>query len=75
VLTLARQGQPIAETEQVSLSSVADQCWRWVNTGEADLVVESDVRFVADVDRLRQLLENLFRNAIEHGGDLTSSPR
>ena len=39
-----------------------------VETAGAELVTEDDLTFIADVDRLQQLLENLFRNAIEHGG-------
>jgi signal transduction histidine kinase len=67
LLTLARQGQPIEEPEPVTLGAVAGRCWQFVETGAADLAVESDVAFLADRDRLQQLLENLFRNAIEHG--------
>ncbi|MFB6354021.1 MAG: ATP-binding protein [Halobacteriales archaeon] len=68
VLQLARQGQPISDTETVQLSAVATRCWDVVDTGEADLVVEDDLTFSADPDRLQQLLENLYRNAVEHGG-------
>ncbi|MFB6070363.1 MAG: ATP-binding protein [Halanaeroarchaeum sp.] len=68
VLALARQGQPIDETETVQFASVAGQCWQVVDTVDAKLVTDSDLRFIADADRLQQLLENLFRNAIEHGG-------
>jgi len=68
VLTLARQGQPIDETELVDLEDLVGQCWNMVSTGEATLEVETEDRFVeADPERLQQLLENLFRNAIEHG--------
>jgi signal transduction histidine kinase len=69
VLTLARQGQPINETETVDLSAVAAQCWKVVETTGAELVTEDDLTIIADVDRLQRLLENLFRNAIEHGGE------
>jgi len=68
LLALARQGQPIDETEAVSLSQVARQAWSMVETGGGELVVESDLQFPADPDRLQQLFENLFRNAWEHGG-------
>ena len=68
VLSLARQGQPIDETEPVALAALAEECWDVVETGEAELVVDDDLQFMADLDRLRQLLENLVRNAIEHGG-------
>ncbi len=69
VLSLARQGQPIDETEVVHLSAVADQCWQLVATTDASLSIEDDVSFMADEDRLKQLLENLFRNAVDHAGE------
>ena len=68
VLSLARQGQPIDETESVSLTAVADSCWEVVDAADATFVVADDYQFRADPSRLRQLLENLYRNAIEHGG-------
>ena len=72
VLTLARQGQPIDETEPVDLLSVAEDAWHLVDTADADLVTDGDVTFQADRDRLQQLLENLFRNALDHvGPDVT----
>lgn len=69
MLALARQGQPISDTETVTLSAVAGQCWEVVATAEATLTVDDDLTFQADGERLQQLLENLFRNAIEHGRD------
>jgi signal transduction histidine kinase len=69
LLMLARQGRQISDTERVSLSSVADECWTVVESRHASLVVDSNLAFVADRDRLQQLLENLFRNAVEHGDD------
>jgi len=69
VLTLARQGEPISDTEQVTLSELTARCWEVVATDEATLTVDSDLTFSADPNRLRQLLENLIRNATEHGGD------
>ena len=68
VLTLARQGQLISEPERITLSSVTNRCWEVVDSHDATLTVESDISFLADSERLQQLLENLFRNAIEHGG-------
>lgn len=67
VLSLARQGRPINEVKEVRLAPIAQNCWGLVSTGDTELVVESDVSFMADSGRLEQLLENLFRNAIEHG--------
>ncbi|WP_222917046.1 PAS domain-containing sensor histidine kinase [Natrinema sp. SYSU A 869] len=68
VLTLARQGKSIGETEPLSLETVARDAWRQVDIRGAELVVDADRTVDGDRDRLLQLFENLFRNAIEHGG-------
>jgi signal transduction histidine kinase len=68
VLTIARQGLQIDGTETVTLSEITDGCWGAVATGDAHLDVERDVTFRADRSRTKQLFENLFRNALEHGG-------
>ncbi|AZH24887.1 PAS domain S-box protein [Haloplanus aerogenes] len=67
LLTLARQGEGVDDTEPVHLSSVVASCWRTVDTTNADLIVDTDLIVEADRSRLQQLLENLIRNAIEHG--------
>ncbi|ACV11694.1 histidine kinase [Halorhabdus utahensis DSM 12940] len=69
VLQLARQGQPVEETDRVSLGAIARDAWGMVETAEAELVVDSDHDVEADPDRLQRLFENLFRNSIEHGGE------
>ncbi|WP_311171309.1 sensor histidine kinase [Halobellus ordinarius] len=69
LLTLARQGEEIEEIEPVDLATVSERCWDNVATADASLVVDADRTIEADRSRLQQLLENLFRNAIEHGGD------
>jgi len=68
-LTLARQGESVAETEVVDLPTVARRWWEGVPTGEADLAVTTKLRLRADADRLRHVFENLYRNSIEHGGE------
>jgi signal transduction histidine kinase/PAS domain-containing protein len=67
LLELARQGSVIESAAEVRLGDVADDAWTSVVTGDADLVVESDGHVTADRERLQQLLENLFRNSVEHG--------
>jgi len=71
LLTLAREGSAVTDTEWVALADLAGICWESVDTRGAELVVETDQTVRADRNRLRQLLENLFRNAVEHGGDVT----
>jgi len=72
LLELARQGKRVGETEPVDLATVAREAWRSVDGSGADLTAESSARIRASPERLRQLLENLFRNAVEHG---STSPR
>jgi GAF domain-containing protein len=66
VLALARLGDTIDETERVDLAEVAEVSWASVETADASLDVETDSVVLADRSRPRQLLENLFRNSVEH---------
>mgnify|MGYP000692927790 CR=1 FL=1 len=68
LLTLARGEPTVEDTEQIDIERVATEAWGYVDTSAATLSVD-DVPVVAgDSGRLTQLFENLFRNAIEHGG-------
>jgi PAS domain S-box-containing protein len=67
VLRLAWGGKAIEETESVPLSLLCERSWEHVDTGGATLTVASDGQITADPSRLQQLLENLFRNSVEHG--------
>lgn len=69
VLALARQGETIGETEAVSLRGVSEGAWAQVDAASAELSVQTGQSIHADRSRLQQLFENLFRNAIEHGGE------
>lgn len=66
-LSLARQGQTVAEPENVDLGAVATRSWSLVDTAGATLDCRVSIRICADPDRLQQIFENLFRNSIEHG--------
>ena len=69
LLMLARRGEAIGETESVPIETVAEDAWGSVRSPHANLTIADEVgRVEADPGRLRQALENLFRNAIDHGG-------
>ncbi|MFW5948522.1 MAG: PAS domain S-box protein [Halolamina sp.] len=68
LLTIAREGEDAMEFEPVAVASVAREAWGTVETAEASLVVDTDSEVEADREQLQQLFENLFRNAVEHGG-------
>jgi len=69
LLAIARHGTTPVETVTVSIADAAWSAWGTVGTADADLVVAADAEVEADESRLRELLENLFRNAVTHGGE------
>jgi PAS domain S-box-containing protein len=67
-LTLARQGETISETEPINLTDLVGKCWATVETADASVEIVDEMTFQGDPDRLQHVFENLFRNAVEHGG-------
>ncbi|MXR50253.1 PAS domain S-box protein [Halovenus sp. WSH3] len=67
-LTLARQGDAVTETEEIDLAALVDTCWQTVATGGATVAVVDEATIRGDRSRLQHVFENLFRNAVEHGG-------
>jgi len=65
-LTLARQGQTVADKESVHLPDVLNQCWSVVETDGSELRIVDEFTVEGDHNRLSQIFENLFRNAVEH---------
>ncbi len=82
VLTLARQGDAVGPVEPVAIGELADRYHAdefgsvecvgaggdgETDAGDVDVTFEADGEVLADRDRLKRLLENLFRNSVEHG--------
>ena len=69
LLTLARKGELVSETVPVDIEKAARDAWRNVDAPAATLQCHSTAIVDADAPRLGEVFENLFFNAIEHGGD------
>ena len=67
LLTLARQGSGIDEPTEFDLEGAVREAWATAGSDDATLVVGAHARVRGDRGRLRQALENLFRNCVEHG--------
>ena len=68
ILVLAREGQEVTDMNSVVLDNIVQSSWSNIDQQAATLQAETNVRIEADKIRLGQVFENLFRNAIEHGG-------
>jgi len=69
LLMLAKRGETIGDTELISVAGVAEEAWQTVRAPDATLTIADEVGQVrADPTRLRQVFENLFRNAVDHAG-------
>jgi len=71
VLTLTWGSQDLDpdDLEVCDLARLAKECWGHVDMSQATLQMDDPPVVNADPGRLQRLLENLFRNAVEHGGD------
>jgi signal transduction histidine kinase len=68
LLALAREGDRVDETEPMELAEVAESM-QTVEMRQATVDADTPQVIEADRSRLQHLFENLYRNAIEHGGN------
>jgi signal transduction histidine kinase len=66
LLSFTRNGAVDLNSEWVELSPVAADSWETIRSPRATLTVHSDCEIYADRDHFQQLLDNLFRNSVEH---------
>jgi K+-sensing histidine kinase KdpD len=72
LLSLARQGEEIGDTEMVQLTNVLTQAEKHVTVPNGQITyseISDEYMIECDPSRLRELFENLFRNAVDHAGD------
>ncbi|WP_318567428.1 PAS domain S-box protein [Salinigranum marinum] len=65
--TVMREGSVVSDVRDVDLAEVARTLWTSIDTAEATLQVEAVGPIRADERALTRLLQNLFRNSVEHG--------
>ena len=68
LLSLAKQGEELQDVETVALADIVTDAWALVDAADATLEASVTGTLDADPSQLQQLFENLFRNAVEHGG-------
>lgn len=66
---MLREDDPDLDRDDVDLAALCQGAWEMVPSPEAQLEIATSRQIYADEDRLMQLLANLFRNAVEHGGE------
>ncbi|MXR40550.1 GAF domain-containing protein [Halobaculum sp. WSA2] len=68
LLLFAQAGAATLTLTEVDIGALAEECWEPLAPTDATLDVDTERTIHADRDRLRQLLENLLKNAVDHGG-------
>lgn len=67
LLRIANQGDVVQEPEQTDIETVVITAWEGAGGTDASLTYETVPTVSADPDRLIELFENVFRNAVKHG--------
>lgn len=69
LLRLARDGRTVSDTEPVDVGAVAAEAWESFGCPADDLrLPDGELLVDGDPARVRRLVENLLRNAVDHGG-------
>lgn len=72
LLTLARQGKEISDTESNRLHEIVTDARNHVTVPDGEIRIDDvpkEIMMECDSSRLQELFENLFRNAVDHCGD------
>jgi len=70
LLRVARTDSDDISPSETTIADIAHEAWQTVVTDDAELVVDgAETTVRADTEQLTELFENLFRNAVEHGGE------
>jgi signal transduction histidine kinase len=72
LLLFAQMGTDTIDQTPVTLAELVDECWEGLATADATVHIAAEQTVRADRDRLQQLIENLLKNAVDHGGPAVS---
>jgi PAS domain S-box-containing protein len=67
--SVMREGELVGDITAVEIEDCLRSVWESLETTDATLIVEIEESIQADEDALKRLVENLFKNALEHAGD------
>ena len=71
-LMLARGGRDVTDEDLIPVHELSVSCWEMIQAPAAELTVSGEFTIIGDSVRTRQILENLFRNSVQHGGPSVS---
>ncbi|RQG96168.1 PAS domain S-box protein [Natrarchaeobius oligotrophus] len=66
--SLVRRDDDLDVVAPLDVETLATEAWRWIETDDAELVVADVEPIRADRTHFKSLLENVFSNAVTHGG-------
>jgi signal transduction histidine kinase len=67
--TLEQQGTPVEAIEDIEIADIAETTWNRIQTGSATVDIRATRSVSANRDRLVEAFRNVYRNAIDHGGE------
>jgi signal transduction histidine kinase len=68
LLTMARDAETVKNPDSLHFKSLVRAAWQTVDPNEATLEILGEGQIRAEESRAQELLENLFDNAVSHGG-------
>lgn len=68
MLALVRHDSASSDARPIEVEDIAERAWRHIDTRQATLEADYEGTIKADEGQVRTLFENLFRNAVGHGG-------
>lgn len=69
ILKLTKEGNNLDELKETDLETIANESWGMLEFSDATLEIKDSITFKSDKSRLKNVLENIFRNSEDHSPD------